>query len=52
MEDQPRVTRFKINWGDKGEATEQTNGDLEAGEGSSVQDTDSMLEPLPSTFKE
>jgi len=52
MADQPRVTRFKINWGDKGEAGAQTNGDLEAGEGSVVQDTDSMLEPLPSTFKD
>eukprot|EP00088_Acartia_fossae_P014878 TRINITY_DN1802_c0_g1_i1.p1 TRINITY_DN1802_c0_g1~~TRINITY_DN1802_c0_g1_i1.p1 ORF type:complete len:217 (-),score=53.00 TRINITY_DN1802_c0_g1_i1:14-664(-) len=61
MADQPRVTRFKINWGDqtKGEgeeeggmSTTEENGDMQAGEGSSVQDTDSMLEPLPSTFKD
>jgi histone chaperone ASF1 len=59
MADQPRVTRFKINWGDNpkgGETGSETTGtvpnDMEAGEGSVVQDTDSMLEPLPSTFKD
>lgn len=57
MADQPRVTRFKINWGDNPKGGEGENGEgcqneMEAGEGSAVQDTDSMLEPLPSTFKE
>ena len=56
MADQPRVTRFKINWGDNPKGGEGENGEvcqneMEAGEGSAVQDTDSMLEPLPSTFK-
>jgi len=57
MADQPRVTRFKINWGDgpkggEGENGEGCQNEMQAGEGSAVQDTDSMLEPLPSTFKD
>jgi len=57
MADQPRVTRFKINWGDNPKGGEGENGEvcqneMVAGEGSAVQDTDSMLEPLPSTFKD
>jgi len=57
MAEEPRVTRFRINWGD-GPALEQPpveeeGGSLEAGSqeigGLVVHDTESMLEPLPSS---
>ncbi|XP_023328683.1 histone chaperone ASF1A [Eurytemora carolleeae] len=54
MADQPRVTRFKINWGDQasqeptGEEMMNEDGELQQ----AVLDTDSMLEPLPSAFKD
>ena len=52
MAEEPRVTRFRINWGD-GPAVEmppEENGEggQEAG-GLVVHDTESMLEPLPSS---
>merc|ERR1712233_283354 len=55
MAEEPRVTRFRINWGD-GPAVEMPpeengeNGEVvqEAG-GLVVHDTESMLEPLPSS---
>ena len=58
MAEEPRVTRFRINWGD-GPAVEQPpeeqpgdGGDAGGllGEGGLVvHDTESMLEPLPSS---
>jgi len=64
MAHEPRVTRFKINWGDQPKGTDieaandetVDNRDNQTNDGSQViqamQDTDSMLEPLPSTFQE
>jgi len=59
MAEEPRVTRFRINWGD-GDAPTAGEGEVEGGEAGTngeaagpglvvCQDTDSMLEPLPST---
>ena len=56
MAEEPRVTRFRINWGD-GPAVEMPpeengeNGEVVTGEsgGLVVHDTESMLEPLPSS---
>ena len=47
--EEPRVTRFRINWGD-GPAVEMPPVE-EAGDsgGLVVHDTESMLEPLPSS---
>merc|ERR1712055_592189 len=51
MAEEPRVTRFRINWGD-GPANEMPpvgeGGEGEVG-GVVVHDTDSMLEPHPAT---
>ena len=55
MAEEPRVTRFRINWGDGPavehppvEETGAEAGSAEAG-GLVVHDTESMLEPLPSS---
>jgi len=56
MADQPRVTRFKINWGDQKPEDEMPTEEGEDMQGAScsaaIEDTDSMLEPLPSSFKD
>jgi len=55
MAAEPRVTRFKINWGDQ-VAGDQQAGTPEVEEGSTalqgMQDTDSMLGPMTSSFKD
>jgi len=58
MADEPRVTRFKINWGDgapESEPLPEEGGEEVAGVTANAaaavlqQDTDSMLEPLPTS---
>ena len=53
MAEEPRVTRFRINWGD-GPANDMPPVEEEGGNegemgGLIVHDSDSMLEPLPTT---
>merc|ERR1719219_821018 len=48
MAEEPRVTRFRINWGD-GPAVEAPPVEEAGAGGLVVPDTESMLEPLPSS---
>jgi len=52
MAEEPRVTRFKINWGDQPTNNAPAEQQEQPGLVQAMQDTDSMLEPLPSTFKD
>ena len=55
MAAEPRVTRFKINWGDQVAGDQQAeNSEVEEGSTAlqGMQDTDSMLGPMTSSFKD